>query len=67
MEGLPRSLHRVGTRLIHWNISDDSHQVVIADMSEEVLAKGTAVINKSLSRVAAKKYADDEEVSFFFP
>ena len=38
------------------------HKVTLVDISEEVLSKSHANIQKSLSRVAKKKYGDDKEV-----
>ena len=36
----------------------------MVDMSENILQKSRAHVEKSLSRVAKKKYADDAAVSF---
>ena len=39
------------------------HQVTVVDLDEKVLEKSQSSINKSLARVAKKKYSDDPKVS----
>ena len=39
------------------------HNVVLVDMSDDLLAKSTAAIKKSLGRVVKKKFAAEPEVS----
>ena len=38
------------------------HNVVMVDQTDNILAKSKAAIQKSLGRVAKKKFADDGEV-----
>ena len=38
------------------------HNVVMVDQTDDILAKSKAAIQKSLGRVAKKKFADDGEV-----
>ena len=39
------------------------HNVVLVDMSDDLLAKSTAAIKKSLGRVVKKKFAAEPEAS----
>ena len=39
-----------------------NHNVVMVDQSQDILNKSSAAIEKSLGRVAKKKFADDTEV-----
>lgn len=38
------------------------HNVVMVDQTDDILSKSKAAIQKSLGRVAKKKFADDGEV-----
>ena len=42
--------------------AQSGHDVTIADLSEDLLNKSKAGIEKSLNRVIKKKYAEDQEV-----
>ena len=42
------------------------HNVVLVDMSDDLLAKSTAAIKKSLGRVVKKKFAAEPEASTIY-
>ncbi len=56
--------------VMRWNLYEDitflqvaaqtGHQVTLVDMNDDILQKSQSNIQKSLSRVAKKKFAEDE-------
>lgn len=67
-------LHEFIENLLNYNFlfpfpqvaAQTGHNVTMVDMNEDILAKSTAHIQKSLSRVVKKQFKDDQAVSLLY-